>query len=140
MKVSDLPFNRYLGIEPAQDAAEAGVALHVESHHLNHIETIHATVLFGIAEAASGHCLLQRFPGLLTSHVAVLRTSSVKYRRPGMPHDRIQAAGKIDTEAEARFSEELSDRGRATIDVTVAVSQNNTELLTGTFGWFVSAQ
>jgi hypothetical protein len=100
----------------------------------------HATVIYGIAEAASGHCLLARFPGLVDSLVAVLRSSSAKYRRPASPDGEIRAWGDLSEAAAAKFYERLTSRGRASVDIEVTVTQGDTELFGGTFGWFVSAR
>ena len=39
-----------------------------------------------------------------------------------------------------KFYERLTSRGRASVDIEVSVVQDETELFTGTFGWFVAAK
>jgi acyl-coenzyme A thioesterase PaaI-like protein len=139
MDVSDLPFNKHLGLRVSPSDGEPTVILQPCAHHLNHVGTVHATVIFGIAEAASGHCLQARFPSLADSYVAVLRSSSAKYRRPASPDGEIHARGTLSEELAVKLYERLTSRGRASVDIEVSVTQNGTELFTGTFGWFAAA-
>ena len=140
MDVSTLPFNKHIGlnIDPSDD--KPTVILQLCAYHLNHVDTVHATVIYGIAEAASGRCLLARFPDLVDSSVAVLRSSSAKYRRPASPVGEIRALGTISEESAVKFCDKLTSRGRASVDIEVSVAQNDTELSTGTFGWFVATK
>jgi acyl-coenzyme A thioesterase PaaI-like protein len=140
MDVSRLPFNKHLGLRIDRSDGTPTVILQPCSHHLNHVGTVHATVIYGIAEAASGASLLARFPNLVDSFVAVLRDSSVKYRRPAFPDGEICGRGDLSEDSAARCHERLSPRGRASVDIEVSVTQDGAELFTGTFGWFVSAR
>ena len=140
MDASTLPFNRHLGLRIGPHDDKPTVILEPAAHHLNHVDTVHATVIYGVAEAASGQCLLNRFPSLVGSFVAVLRNSAVKYRRPASPDGDIHARGTLSEESAVRFFERLTARGRASVDIEVSVTQQDTELFTGTFGWFVGAK
>lgn len=140
MDVSTLPFNKYLGLGIGPSDGKPTVILQPCAHHLNHVDTVHATVIYGVAEAASGHCLLARFPSLVGSFIAVLRSSSAKYRRPASPDGDIHARGTLSEESAERFHERLTSRGRASVEIEVCVTQNDTDLFTGTFGWFVAAK
>jgi len=140
MDASTLPFNRHLGLRIGPRADKRTVILKPAAHHLNHVDTVHATVIYGVAEAASGECLLNRFPSLVGSFVAVLRNSAVKYRRPASPDGEIRAWGTLSETSADKFYERLTSRGRASVDIEVSVTQNDTELFTGTFGWFVAAK
>ena len=46
MKIIDLPFNQHIGLE--KDGQ--GVVLHSQPHLLNHVGTLHATAIYGLAE------------------------------------------------------------------------------------------
>ena len=94
--------------------------------------------MFGVAEAASGQCLVSRFPELTTSYGALLRSSTVKYRRPATEESDLQAIGTFSDEVAARFMEKLTARGRAAVDVDVSVTQADVEVFTGTYAWFVA--
>lgn len=140
MDVSTLPFNKHLGLSVRPADGKPTVVLQPRAHHLNHVGTVHATVIYGLAEAASGCCLLARFSELGDSVVAVLRSASVKYRRPASPDADVRAWGTLSEESAVAFHERLTSRGRASVDVEVSVVQDETELLTGTFGWFAAAK
>ena len=49
----------------------------------------------------------------------------------------IAGAATCDEREIARFNSQLSNRGRATIDIHVQVNQQGVECLAGTLGWFV---
>ena len=140
MDVSAIPFNRHLGLMVRDVDGTPTVVLQPGEHHLNHVNTVHATVIYGLAEAASGHCLLSRFPELVDSFVAVLRKSAVKYRRPASPEVPLHARARLDDERAARFEELLATRGRASVDIVVSVVQNDMDLFRGTFTWFAAAR
>ena len=138
MDVATLPFNRHLGLRIVEVDGVPEVVLDPSLHHLNHVDTVHATVIFGIAEAASGQCLLSRFADLGDTVVAVLRKSEVKYRQPASPSAPLRASATLDDEAATTYRELLSTRGRATVEVDVSVVQEDVELFTGRFTWFAA--
>jgi len=140
MDVSTLPFNQHLGLRVGSANGRPAVVLRPGGHHLNHVGTVHAAAVYGLAEAASGQCLLGRFPDLVDSHVAVLRSAAVKYRRPAAADAQLRARGALDEETAVAAQEKLDARGRATVDVEVSVTQNDTEVFSGTFRWFVAAR
>ena len=78
MDVAALPFNRWLGLRTEGDT----VRLTPTADHTNHLNTVHAAVVFSIAEAAAGHWLATQYPELEQDYIAVLRNSSTKYRSP----------------------------------------------------------
>jgi len=52
----------------------------------------------------------------------------------------MRAWGSFPEESAVKFYDKLMSRHRASIDIDVSVTQNDTELFTGTFGWFVAAK
>ena len=136
MNVTELPFNRHLGLEIAEN--DTAITLVPRPHHLNHLQTVHATVLFGLAEAASGHALLCRFPKVAKTAIAVLRSSAVKYRKPAIADERCVASAEFESAEADSFQSQFDERGRAMLDVTVRVHQGEVLLLTGTFSWFAT--
>ncbi|MCA9198438.1 MAG: DUF4442 domain-containing protein [Planctomycetales bacterium] len=136
MKINELPFNRMLGLQ----ADGLRVLLVPQSEHGNHVNTVHATVLFGLAEASTGHLLMQRFPELADSHMAVLRESSTKFRRPAEIGSQICAEGMLSEPAAKSFLATLNSRGRTIVEIGVSVTQDGSEVLTGSFRWFVATR
>ena len=134
MQITDLPFNQWIGITVADDC----VRLQPNSKHENHLGTVHATALFGVAEAASGHWLIREFPELGNHHVALLRTTKLKYRVPAESGVEIAGSANCNAESILKFRQTLADRGRATLDIHVQVTQNEIELLSGTMSWFAT--
>lgn len=132
MDVASLPFNKTLGIT----ADGPRVVLTPKAEHLNHIDTIHAAVVYAVAEGASGHFLLQRFPEVAESFGAVLRGSTAKYRRPANLDSPLCGLGSLNEDDATSFLKTLHSRGRASIEVAVSVTQKDTEVFTGKFNWF----
>ncbi len=132
MDISSLPFNQSIGIKI--DGKD--IVLTPRREHLNHVGTVHAAVVYGVAEAAAGQCLLLRFPDLSESFVAVLRSSTVKYRHPASMEAEIRGTGFLSEAIATQFIDALQSRGRAMVDVGVSVRQNDREIFTGTFVWF----
>lgn len=134
MDVSSLPFNKWLGLT----ANEGTVQVSPSAEHLNHLGTVHATVLFGVAEAASGHWLVRRFPELADGHLAVLRTAQLKYRRPGTTGPPLVGSASCDEANAQQFAQTLLTRHRSTLEISAVVKQNDLELITARFVWFAS--
>jgi len=81
MNVQDVPFNRYLGIQPT---VKEGYILEMEYDKklINHLGTLHAGALFSLAEAASGAFLLKQFYNTELEILPVVRKVEIKYSRP----------------------------------------------------------
>ena len=136
MNILDLPYNRSLGLRIESCAEQEIVCLDPDNRHLNHIGTIHAGAIYSLGEAASGHALLSMFPQLSDEAEAVLRTATVKYRRPATA--TIRAIGEIDPQEATTFGERLEAKGRGIIQVSVSVLQDDNEVFVGNFTWFAS--
>lgn len=136
MDIADLPFNKVIGLRTDEDH----ILLVPHAQHLNHVKSIHAAVIFSVAEAAAGQCLLQRFPDLTHSFVTVLRSTETKYRRPAFVDSPLRGTGKLGDVEAAEFVRSLQTRGRAMVDVFAYVIQNDQETFSGTFTWFVASK
>jgi thioesterase domain-containing protein len=131
MNIADIPFNRFLGLQP--DGSR--LKLPADAKYLNHLGTVHAGAQYSLAEAAGGQWLLDKFGDRAADYLAVVRHAEVKYRRP--------AAGELTARAEVspgeaeRFRDTLERRGRAAIEVRVQVSGAGEEVtLEAVFEWF----
>jgi acyl-coenzyme A thioesterase PaaI-like protein len=136
MDVTQLPFNRLVGLEPA--AADSGflVSLPDGPQYTNHLGTVHASALLAVAEAGSGAFLLDRL-GDAAGFVPVVRQLEAKFRRPAS--GRVSARAVVAPEEVARWISELADRGRvlATVPVEVVDAAGMVALL-ATVEWFIS--
>ena len=107
---------------------------------INHVGTIHASVLFALAEAASGEFLLRQLGELREEGFAVQRTSTVKFRKPAAPHGGLRASARFaDTDA-SQLSAALASRGARPRGVAILVEVADTQgvvTMTGQFDRFL---
>src|SRR5687768_2271732 len=97
MDVTALPFNRFLGLEPAPAASGFLVTLPGDPRYTNHLGTVHASALLAVAEAASGAFLAEHI-GETEGVLAVVRRLESKFRKPA--HGRVSGRSTVD---EAQF-------------------------------------
>ena len=134
MQVTDIPFNRHLGMHPSANGEALSLSYRPEV--TNHLKTVHAGALFSLAEACSGQFLLSTFPGREEEHLAVLRKSEVRYRN--QTQHGVTAVAAAGEEELAAFIDRLDKRGRALITVAVTVrDEAGAETMQGRFEWFV---
>ncbi len=134
LKATDIPFVRHLGIEEENSK----LSLDFKNDVLNHIETIHASAQFALAETQSGIHLQKLFPELEGKVLPVLRDAQIKYRKPAQ--EKIIAFASTDAEDVAKFRSQFEKRGRASIQINVEVKDINGVLTSqATFTWFVQA-
>jgi len=138
MDITEIPFNRFIGITRTDPSDTALLQLSKSEHLDNHLNTIHASAQFALAEAASGECLLRRFIDIASasSFIPVVRDVQVKYRKPA--NGTLRASANISDADTAKAMEALSKKGRAIISVEVDLldeSENTT--MTATFSWFI---
>jgi acyl-coenzyme A thioesterase PaaI-like protein len=134
--VTQLPFNRLIGLEPA--AADSGflVSLPAGPQYANHLGTIHASALLAVAEAGSGAFLLRRL-GDATAFVPVVRRLDARFRKPAV--GRVSARAIVGDEEVARWSSELAARGRVSAAVPVEVVDGaGVVVLSATVEWFIA--
>jgi acyl-coenzyme A thioesterase PaaI-like protein len=139
MHVTDLPINQALGMRLASGECTHLLEMPQTPLALNHIGTVHASAQFALAEAASGEFLIQGLSDGGEQPFAVLRTSSVKFRKPAHGHLRGLArfaSGSVET-----LRAELQARSRALVTVVVEVlDENGVTTMSGEFDWFIQQQ
>src|SRR3954463_12487730 len=82
MHVTDLAINKTLGMQLAPEGNGHILEMAESPLLLNHVGTVHASVQFALAEAASGEFLLRHLGAAQRQVFAVLRKSDVKFRKP----------------------------------------------------------
>ncbi|MHC4204507.1 MAG: YiiD C-terminal domain-containing protein [Planctomycetota bacterium] len=133
MDVVEIPFVDKVGIKRNTDG-ELELPFNAGVH--NHLETIHASAQFALAETASGEILQKSFPDLVGKVIPVLRESQIKFKKPA--HKNIVAYPSVAAECLSKFEEQISQKGRALISVEVQVKDvEGLVTCTGTFKWFV---
>jgi len=136
MDVTQLPFNRLIGLELA--AADSGllVGLPDGPQYTNHLGTVHASALVAVAEAGSG-AFLVRHLGTRVGLVPVVRRLESKFRKPAS--GGVWARAAVAPDEVARWSAELASRGRvsATVPVEVVDTAGSVVLSTVVY-WFIA--
>jgi len=134
--VTQLPFNRLVGLEPA--AADGGylVSLPAGPQYANHLGTVHASALLAVAEVGSGAFLAGRLADA-TGFVPVVRRLDAKFRKPAT--GRVSARAAVPDEEVARWSSELAGRGRVSAAVPIEVVDGaGVVVLSATVEWFIA--
>jgi len=135
INVFELPFNKFIGLKSAPDQ-EYILMLDGKEEYLNHLETVHASAQFALAEATSGYFLQNEFQDM-TNILPVVRKVEMKYKKP--------AQGAIFSKAcflntdKQNIKEELNQKQRTLITVRVTLydsAKNN--IMQSDFEWFIA--
>lgn len=134
MKATDIPFVKHIGIEEENNE----LSLKFKEDVLNHIETIHASAQFTLAETQSGLHLQSLFPKLEGKVIPVLRDAQIKYKKPAQ--EKIIAFSSADEEAIKKFKTQFEKKGRGSLQIDVEIKDIH-DVLTAQakFTWFVQA-
>ena len=136
MDVTELPFNRFLGLEVA--AADTGflVSLPGSERYTNHLGTVHASALLAVAEAGSGMFLGRHF-GDATGYFPVVRRLRAKFHKPA--RGRISARASAEPAKMERVAAELAAKGRVFVEVSVeVVDESGAVALSAEVEWFIA--
>ncbi len=133
MDVTQIPFVKHTGIVKKE---EGTLKLEASEIVKNHIQTIHASAQFTLAETQSGLFLELAFPELVGKVVGVLRGSTVKYKNPAI--STIYAIASIDEDVKEKFLTQIARKGRASIVLQVEVrNEDDSVTMQGEFSWFI---
>ena len=134
--VIELPFNRFLGIEPAADPSQV-LRLPSGAQYLNHLGTVHASAQLALAEASSGEFLLREL-GSAAQVVPVVRRLESKFRKPanGAVTSTVSAPQVFEP-----LHTDLANKGRALITVAAERhDESGAQTLSATVEWFITRQ
>ena len=135
MDLTEIPFVKKVGIKQSDDG---DLALPMEPSISNHLNTIHASAQFTLAETASGKLLMESFPELVGKVVPVLRDSHIKFKRPA--DSAITAHASMSDEASQSLMAQLERRGRGSIEIGVEIRDASNKITcTGLFNWFIQS-
>jgi len=133
MDVTQIPFAKHIGIEKKE---EGTLKLELIPTVQNHIQTIHTSAQYALAETQTGLFLQREFPELEGKVVAVLRGSSVKYKNPAS--STLTAHASLKDESRKKFLTRIHKKSRASITVMVELrDEDDTITMTGEYNWFV---
>lgn len=132
MKADDIAFVKLVGIK--QD--EKSVSLDYKKDVLNHIESIHASAQFTLAETQSGLHLQELFPDLAGKVIPILRESKIKYKKPALK--QIVSSAFCVEEDIQKFREQFDKKGRGSLLVSTEVKDiEGTVTANAEFTWFI---
>ena len=133
--VTELPFNRFLGIEAASHPTQL-LRLPEGAQYLNHLGTVHASAQLALAEASSGEFLLRAL-GADSGVIPVVRRLESKFRKPA--HGAVTSTVSTPPEVIEQLRAELKAKGRALVSVAVDLHDNaGVHTLSATVEWFIA--
>jgi len=137
MDVLQLPFNNFIGLKKS-DKSEYLLMLEDRPEYRNHLNTVHASALFALAEASSGLFLLNEFSEL-TDIVPVVRKVEIKYRKPAA--GSVFSKVKFQELGKKEILNMLNQRGRVLLTVEVSLFDGaGIQLMQSIFEWFITKQ
>jgi acyl-coenzyme A thioesterase PaaI-like protein len=135
MDITQLPFNDFIGLK-ISNKSEFLLMLENRPEYRNHLNTVHASALFALAEASSGYFLLNEFSELMDI-VPVVRKVETKYRKP--------TTGSVFSKAKFQEIEKneilsiLSQKERALLKVEVLLfDEADVQIMQSTFEWLIT--
>ena len=131
LKITDLPFNQHIRLQ----ADGATVSLQQQACLLNHVGSLHASVIHGLAEGASGHYLILNLLPLFPESLVLLKNASMQYKRPAM--QACYAKADVSSEALQNCIDTLQRRGRAILTISVTVLCAQKIIATAEFDWWL---
>ena len=138
MDVTQLPFNRLIGLRTCPPDTGFLVSLTGGPEYGNHLGTVHASALLALAEAGSG-AFLVRHLGVAAGFVPVVRRVEAKFSRPAS--GEVATRAKTSAEEAASWATELAARGRVLAPVAVqVVTTAGVVVLTATVEWFITRE
>jgi len=133
MDVTQIPFVKHAGIFKNE---EGRLIIVPRDEITNHIDTIHASVQFTLAETQSGEILQSLFPQYVGKVVGLLRDAKVKYKKPAIT--ALTAHAVVTKVAKKKCIKQMNNKGRAIIVVEVSVKDmHNVVTMQGEFTWFI---
>ncbi len=133
--VTELPFNRFLGIETATEPTQL-LRLPAGAQYLNHLGTVHASAQLALAEASSGEFLLRAL-GSTYGVVPVVRRLESKFRKPA--NGAITSTVCTPPETLEQLHTDLTAKNRAIVSVAVELhDESGAHTLSATVEWFIT--
>ncbi len=134
LNATKIPYIKLTGVKKEDNK----LLLEYKNDVLNHIETIHASAQFTLAETASGVYLQKLFPELEGKAVPILREAKVKYTKPASK--KIYAYPCAQEANIQKFKKQFAKRGRGVIEVSVEIRDvEETSTCRAVFNWFVQS-
>ena len=134
-----IPLNTLLGIEIVSigdGVAQARVPFRTEL--TNHLGTMHATAIFGVAEAASGAAMSGAFAPVILRIRPVAVNATIAFSK--MVRSDLTAHGRT-SESSQELRAKLADTGKVVFDVTVDLRDaSEADVAQVTVAWHVTSK
>ena len=136
--IESIPGNALLGLKVTQMGEGVGeVVLPWRDKVANHVGTVHAAALFGIADAASGAALFAGLGDLALTVTPIARGGEIRYSRPA--RGDITGRARVPDQQVATIREELAAEGVSRPDVVVTMTDaDGAEVAEATFHWRIT--
>jgi len=135
MDVTNLPFNRFIGLK-LSDKSGYLLMLNNSPEYRNHLDTVHASAQFALAEATSGYFLLNELSEL-TEVISVVRRVETKYKKPAT--GTVFSKAKFQEIGKNEIMEALSQKGRTLLKVEVSLfDETDVPVMQSVFEWFIT--
>ncbi|MDA0346349.1 MAG: YiiD C-terminal domain-containing protein [Verrucomicrobia bacterium] len=135
MDVTELPFNQFVGIKKCETKPDGIFELSADPKYLNHVDTVHASALFALAEASSGQFLSEHLEEAEERVVPILRRAEIKYKKPAEGYLYTKGAYKED--AWKLFHESFDKKGRALLSFQIDVlNEEDAVVAYAIYEWF----
>lgn len=136
MDITEIPFNRLVGIKKTRGDNPFLLQLDDLPEYQNHLRTVHAAAQLALAEATSAEYLLRVFKEVGNDVLAVVRKVQAKFSKP--VQGTIYSRANISPEEMKRFLETLKSKGRALIAVSVDIVDGQGAVVTKSLiEWFM---
>lgn len=136
MKIAEIPFNQFIGLEYGSTNKGFLVSLPESQQYTNHLGTIHGSALLAVAEAGSVEYLMRAF-GEQLGFIPVVRKLEAKFRKPA--NGRVSARCLANNEEIAGWQQSLQERGRLSISLPMeVVNEQNVVVLSAIVEWFIT--
>lgn len=132
----DLKLNQYLNILPCNKPGFI-FTIPFNENVLNHFNSVHAAVIFSLAEATSAQFLLQNFEAFQNEFIPLLRSTQTKYKKPAF--SPIYAKAEFKNTTSELITNDLQTKNRALVTTFVNIEDEEGQLIfTGELEWFLT--
>ena len=136
MEIFKLAYTQLMGIE-LSDKEGFLLKLDANPKMLNHIQTIHASASYALAESSSAQLLGNLFPEFSGSSVPIIRNATVSYKLPGQ--GVLYSKAKLLHQSKEEISSALLKKKRVMLEIEVKLyNEDNKMVLKSVFEWFVT--
>lgn len=135
-EVLGMAITKLLSIKKSE---KEGFHLQLDSNNkiLNHLSTIHASMLFSLAEISSGYFLATHFSEVASFTVPILRNSTVKYKSSGIGN--IYSKARLKGISKTEIINSLKTKRKALFIIEVKLyNEENKLVVQSDFEWFVT--